>query len=145
MVNHLPTSRRNLSHLLYNTFKSDVAISPLVTHNVLTLINYAFFYVVFFSAAVILIYGGKANDFENIVTKTWKISIKDSLNCSIKLKTWPKKKLLIMRNFTLGSVFKSRLLLLRQNASAGGKGLIWKLVSCRSLLSIIVGVLGNIL
>ena len=36
---------------------------------------------------------------------------------------WPKEKLLIMSNFTFAMLFKSRLLHLRQNASAGGKGL----------------------
>ena len=37
---------------------------------------------------------------------------------------WPKEKLLIMSNFTFNhNVFKSRLLLLRQKASACGKGL----------------------
>ena len=36
---------------------------------------------------------------------------------------WPKQKLLIMSNFTFGhNVFKSRLLLLRQNAEKVGKG-----------------------
>ena len=52
--------------------------------------------------------------------------MKDSLIVEIKLKTlWPKVKLLIMSNFTFGhNVFKSRLLLLRRNASAGGNGLL---------------------
>ena len=37
---------------------------------------------------------------------------------------WPKEKVLIMSNLTFGhNVFKSHLLLLRQNASAGGKRL----------------------
>ena len=37
---------------------------------------------------------------------------------------WPKEKLLIMSNCSFGNdIFKSRLLLLHQNASAGGKGL----------------------
>ena len=46
----------------------------------------------------------------------------------MKLKTfWPKGKLLIMSNFTFGlNIFKSCLLLLRQNASAGGKIVIFE-------------------